>query len=144
MSQAVNDFLYEILGGQGFTFGDDIFLFAGAPTSQQAAGAIRGQCHRIVANAVANASLALKSILSNDNPQLVFLINDSANNVVVFPFKNFAAGAIDTGEGINGVANGSFTITPGNAAIFVASLVQAKRKGGASAGTLNWSAALLS
>lgn len=94
---------------------------------------------------MANAALVMKSILSNDNPGMVFLINDSANTVVVFPFKSFAAGAPDTGESMNGVANASFSITAGNAAIFVASVVQAKRKGGSQGSTpaVNWSAALL-
>jgi hypothetical protein len=146
MSQQNNDYLFEILGTQGFTSGEDIMLFAGAPTSQQGAYPIKGQMHRIVACSVANASLVLKSVLSNDNPQLVFLINDSPNTLVVFPFKSFAAGSPpDVGESVNGVVNGSFSLTSLNAAIFVSSLVQSKRKGGSSGITpaLNWSAALL-
>jgi hypothetical protein len=71
----------------------DIFLFAGADATQQAAYPLKDQVHRIVANSVANAWPALKGIFSNEAPGMVFITNDSANTVVVFPFKNFAAGA---------------------------------------------------
>lgn len=140
MTQANNDFAYEQMGLQGFQAADEIYIFAGAPTSQQAAGAIKGQMHRIVANGTANASLALKSILSSDNPGLVILFNDApSNSVVVFPFKAFGAGATDTAETINGGA--SFTVSAGNFAIFIATPIATKRKGG-TASTLNWQAQL--
>ncbi len=142
MSQALNDYLYEILGTQGFPFGEDIALFAGASTTIGGAYPIKSQCHRITQNAVANAALALKSILSNENPQLVFLINEAPNTVVIFPFKAIAAGAIDTAETVNGAQTG-ISLTTLNAAIFVSSLVQVKRKGGATGLTLNWSATIL-
>lgn len=145
MSALNNDYLYEILGGQGFAAGDDIVLPAGSGTTQATAGVIvKGQLHRVTVS-IANAAMLLKSVLSNDNPQLVFVINDTPNTVQVFPYKAVAAGAVDTGEAMNGVANAGFSITANNAAIFVSSLVQPKRKGGASGSTpaLNWSAALL-
>ena len=144
MSAQNNDFLYDQLGNQGFAAGEEIYLFAGAPTSQQAAYPIKSQLHRVILNAVANASLVLKSILSNDNPGMVFIINDGANSVVVFPFKAFGGGATDTAETINGGA--SFSITAGNAAVLIASTPQTRRKGGvgSSAPPLNWQAALLS
>jgi hypothetical protein len=145
MSALNNDYLIEQLANQGFSESENIFIPASAPTTQQPAGPVKGQFHRIVANGTSGASLMLKSILSNDNPGMVWLVNDSANNVSVFPFKNFAGGATDTGESMNGVANASFSVTAGNAAIFIASLVHPKRKGGTSGSTpsLNWSAALL-
>jgi hypothetical protein len=142
MSQATNDYLYEILGTQGFPFGEDLAFFAGASITIGGAYPIKSQCHRIVQNAVANAALMLKSILSNDNPQLVFLINESPNTAVIFPFKNFAAGAIDTTETVNGVQTG-FSLTTLNSVILVSSLVQVKRKGGSQVATLNWSASLI-
>ena len=61
MSQAVNDFLYEILGAQGYAFGDDIMIFAGAPLTQGLALPIKSQCHRVTVNKVANAALGLKA-----------------------------------------------------------------------------------
>lgn len=144
MSTLNNDYLLEQLAAQGFPQGEEIFLPTGSLTTQQGGYPVKGQCHHITFCNVASAALVLKSILSNDNPGMVFLINDSANTVVVFPFKSFGTGATDTTETVNGGA--SFSVTASNAAIFIASLVQTKRKGGSSGTTpaLNWSAALLS
>jgi len=146
MSALNNDYLYEILGSQGFAAGDDIALPAGSGTTQATASIVaKGQLHRVTVS-IASAAILLKSVLSNDNPQIVFIINDTGNTVQVFPYKAIGAGATDTGEAMNGVANAAFSITANNAAIFVSSLVQPKRKGGSSGSTpaLNWSAALLS
>jgi hypothetical protein len=147
MTQLTNDYIYEISGSQGFFFGDDIFIGAGAGTTISNGIALKGQAHRIVNNGVnvtANASLQLKSILSNDNPQLVIVINDSNQAVVVFPFKAVAGGAADTAENINGAQTG-FSIAATTSAVFWSSLVQTKRKGGSGgANSLNWSAATFS
>lgn len=144
MSQINNDYLIEQLANQGFTFGEEIALFAGAGTTAVTGYPVKDQCHHVTTCSVASAALVLKSIMSNDNPGMVFIVNDSANTIVVFPFKASAAGAVDNVELING-ATGGFAITSLNSAIFTASLVQQKRKGGAGGTTpeLNWSAALL-
>lgn len=146
MSALNNDYLWEVLGLQGFTSGDDIVLPAGSGITQATASAVaKGQLHRVTVS-IANAAIQLRSILENDNPQLVFIVNDTANTVQVFPHKAIGGGATDTGESMNGVANAAFNITANNSAIFVSSLVQPKRKGGGTGSTpaLNWSAALLS
>lgn len=143
MSQAINDAAFEQWGLQGYTAGDEIWIGAGAPTSQQAALPIKGQMHRIIACGTNGASLVLKSILSSDNPGVVIIFNDTLNGVAVFPFKAFGTGAIDTTESMNGTQNASFTVSPISYAIFVASPVAVKRKGGATP-LVNWSAVLVS
>lgn len=144
MSTLNNDYILEQLAVQGFVQGEEIYLPTGSLTTQQGGYPVKGQLHHITFCNVANASLVMKSIMSNDNPGMVFLINDSANTVVVFPFKAFGTGATDTAETVNGGA--SFSVTSNNAAVFISSLVQPKRKGGSSGSTpsLNWVAALLS
>jgi hypothetical protein len=141
MTQITNDYIYEVSGNQGFFFGDDLFIPAGAGTTAVAGVPLKGQAHRIIANKTANAALTLKSILSNDNPQIVIVVNDDPTNAVkVFPFT----GGTDTGENINGVNTG-FTIGAVTSAVFWSSLVQTKRKGGSGgANALNWSAATFS
>lgn len=142
MSQLNNDALYEALSANGFSFGDDFFFFAGAPTTQAGGASFKSEVHRVAANAVANAAMVLKSLLSNDANLFSSLINDSPNTVTVFPAKQAAS---LPQESMNGVANASFAVTAGNSAIFIGTPVQIKRKGGTSGGgTLNWAAALIS
>jgi|SRR5215813_2230463 len=136
MAQLTNDALIEILVSNGETLGDDIFLFAGASVAQAGGYPVKSSVHRVVGNAVANASLTMESLLSNVAASLVWIINDSANAVAVFSFP---------GEKMAGALNGSFAVTAGNAGVFVAIPVLIKRKGGSSGGgTLNWSPALIS
>lgn len=136
MAQLTNDALYEILAADAWPIGDDIYLFAGAPTSQSGGGPVKGCVHRIVLNNQAAAALVMKSILSNDCPQMVWILNDGAQAAAVFCFP---------GEKMNGSANGSFSVTAGNAAVFAAIPTQIKRKGGGSGGgTLDWRPALIS
>ena len=146
MTQITNDYIYEILGTQGFAFGDDIFIPSGASTTEATAIPIKSQCHRIIANGTSTAALAMKSILSNDNPQIVVIINeDPTNGVAIFPFKATASGAVDTAETINGVTT-AFTLAAATTAVFFSSLVMIKLKGGKNSTTpaLNWSAATFS
>lgn len=140
MTQLTNDSLFEQLAEIGFTLGEQIYLFAGAPTTQAAGAPVKGALHEIVVNNQAGAALVMKSILSNDAPSFVFLINQGAQAVSVFPFKQPAGSQ----ESMNGVANASFSVTAGNAAIFMSVPVLLKRKGSGSGGTLDWRAALLS
>lgn len=144
MTQLTNDYIYEIIGNQQIPYGEDIMIPAGAGTTQQTGYPVKGQSHRImnVGTGTASAALVMKSILSLDNPQLVILINDSTQTVVVFPFKAFGVGAIDTAETINGGA--SLSIPTLTSAVFWSSVVQTKRKGGPTVNTLNWSAATFS
>lgn len=142
MTQITNDYIYEICGGQGFSEGDNISLFAGAGLTASTGYPIRAQLHRVT-TAIANAALVLPSIMTNaDNAPLIIIVNDSAQTVKVFPFLGPSP---DNTENINGVATG-FSITSVTSAVFFASLVQLKRKGGSGSTTpaLNWSAALFS
>jgi hypothetical protein len=135
MSALTNDALYEQLAADGWPVGDDLFFGAAAPTTQALGAPIRASAHRVTANGTANASATLKSLLSNEAPGMVWLINDGAQTVAVF---------CAAGEKMNGVANASFAVTAGNAAVFVPIPTQVKRKGGTSGGgTLNWSSALI-
>lgn len=144
MTQLTNDYIYEIIGNQQFPYGEDIVIGTGAATTQTgAAYPIKSQCHRIISCGTSGAALMMRSILSLDNPQLVILINDSANSVNIFPFKAFGVGAIDTAENINGAAT-AFPVGSLTSAVFWASLVQTKRKGSATVNALNWSAATFS
>jgi hypothetical protein len=136
MAALTNDALLETLAIDGWPVGDEIFIPAGAATTQAGGLAFKASAHRVTANGTANASMTMRSLLSNDAPPMAWLINDSANTVAVF---------CAAGEKMNGGANGSFSVTAGNAAVFIAIPVQIKRKGGASGGgTLDWRAALIS
>jgi hypothetical protein len=136
MSALTNDALYEQLAADGWPVGDDLFFGAAAPTTQALGAPLRASAHRVTANGTANASATLKSILSNEAPGIVWVINDGANTVAVFPAA---------GEKTNGTLNASFAVTAGNAAVFVPVPTQVKRKGGTSGGgTLDWRAALIS
>jgi hypothetical protein len=136
-----NDALLEQLcETYGIGAGEEIYLFAGAPTTQAGGGAVKGQLHRIVVNNVANAALVMKSILSNDAPSFVWILNDGAQSVNVFPFT----GGTDNAEKMNGVANASQAVAAGQAALFMSIPVQIKKKGGTSGGgTFDWRAAIL-
>ena len=143
MTALTNDSIWEIMGTQGYTAGDDIVIPAGASTtitSPPPGTVLRGQLHRVTVNATANAAVQMRSILSNDNPQVVVVVNDSTNAIVLFPFKAIGAGATDTAENING-GQGGFTVASNASAVLFASLAQTKRKGSGTANTLNWSAA---
>jgi hypothetical protein len=136
MSAATNDSLLEALAGDGWPLGDEVFIAAGAGTTQAAGLAFRSSAMRVIGNGTANASMTLKSLVSNDAPGIFWLINESANNIAVFPFS---------GEKMNTVANAAFSVTAGNAAVFVPTPPQIKRKGGTSGGgSLNWAASLIS
>jgi hypothetical protein len=135
MAALTNDALLEALAADGWPVGDEVFIPAAAGTTQAAGLPFKSAAHRVTANGTASASMTLKSLLSNEAPGLVWLINDSANTVAVFPFA---------GEKMIGVANASFLVTAGNAAVFVAIPVQIKRKGGTSGGgTTDWRASLI-
>ena len=136
MSALTNDALLEILSEDGWPVSDEIFIAAGAGTTQAAGFPVKGSCHRIVANATASAALTMRSVKSQEAPSMVWLLNDSANTIVVF---------CAAGDNMNGVANASFSITAGNAAVFARVPAQVKRKGGTSGGgTLDWRSALIS
>ncbi len=140
MTTLTNDALLEQLcETYGIAASEELYLFAGASTAQ-GAGPVKGQLHRIVVNNVANAALTMKSILSNDAPSFVWIINDGAQSVNVFPFT----GGTDTAEKMNGVANASQAVAAGQAALFMSIPVQIKKKGGTSGGgTFDWRAAIL-
>ena len=136
MAQVTNDALLEALAADGWPLGDEVFIGGAGGTTQAAGLSFKSAAHRVIANGTVSAAMTLKSLLSNEVPGIVWLINDSANTVAVFCFA---------GEKMNGVANASFAVTAGNAAVFIPIPVQIKRKGGASGGaTLNWSAVLIS
>ena len=135
MSQLNNDALLEILSEDGWPQGDEFQIFAGAGTTQAAALRLKSASHRVVKNLTANAALVLGQISSGEPPSMAWVINDSGNTVNVFCWP---------GESMNGVANASFAVTAGNAAVFFRVPAQIKRKGGTSGGgSLNWSSALL-
>lgn len=136
MAALTNDALLECLAADGWPLGDEIFIPSGAGTTQAAGLPFKSSAMRITANATANAAITLKSLLSNDAPTMCWVINDGANAVAVFPFS---------GEKTNGASNTAFSVTAGNAAVFVAVPAQVKRKGGTSGGgTLDWRCALIS
>jgi len=135
VTQLTNDALYEQLGSDGYAVGDDIFIFAGAPIVQAGAVAVKAQVHRVVKNLTVNAALIMRSKLTNDAPPFAWLLNDGANDIRVYAF---------VGELMNGTLNNFFTVTAGNAALFVGIPTQLKRKGGfVVAGTLDWRPALI-
>ena len=141
MTALTNDYIWEIMGTQGYTAGDDIVIGAGAPTTITNGPSIKGQLHRVIVNGTAGGAVQMRSILSNDNPQVVVIVNDSANSINVFPYKAIGAGATDTTENING-GQAAFAVASNQSACFFASLAQIKRKGQSTPNALNWSAAV--
>ena len=109
------------LGRLGFSLDDD--KTAGTASSQSGANAITGQVTRVT-SAVANGSMILRSILTSDAPNLCFVVNDSAQAIVLYPFS---------GENMNGSANAGLTIAAG--AFAVCSRVKS---------TLDWRSAVIS
>jgi hypothetical protein len=69
---------------------------------------IIGPATRVVTS-IASGKLMLKSIASGEAVEPMFVINDSPNTILVFPF---------TGEFQNGVANASLSIATGKSAVF--------------------------
>lgn len=116
-----NTALIGHLGREGYSLDDA--KTAGTASSQSGANAITSQCSRIT-SAVANGSMILRSILSNDCPDMCFVINDSAQAIKVFAFA---------GENVNGSLNASLTIAAGAFGLF--SRIKS---------TLDWRAAAIS
>ncbi len=126
-----NDALLYNLGLTGFPVYDDVFI-ATAQITQALSVPVFGELTRVV-SAPANGALILKSLLSNDAPPLVFVVNDSAQTIVVFCFK---------GENLNGSLNGSLSIPSGQSGIFVR-VPPTAAKGGAGVGTTDWRSAAI-
>jgi hypothetical protein len=83
---------------------------AGGPAAAQATALpLLGEMNRVTV-AAANASYILKSIRSSEASTIVFLVNDSANSVNIYPA---------VGENMNGVANAAFAVPAGQSGICV-------------------------
>lgn len=126
-----NDSLLEALGQEGYTIYDG--LAAPNASSQNTATKLIGQACRVTTS-VANGSLILPSILSNEASPLVYVINDSPNAVLVYPFLSSV-----TPEKMNTTNNASLSIPAGGWGHFIKTPAQTK-KGGGTQGTINWSA----
>jgi hypothetical protein len=136
MTALTNDAILEILSEDGWPVSDDIFIPAGAGTTQAAGLPVKGSCHRVAGNGTATAALTLKSVKSGEAPSMVWIINDDPTNSV----KVFCA----AGDSMNGAGNGSLTIAAVTAAVFARVPAQVKRKGGTSGGgTLDWRASTI-
>jgi len=101
-----------------------------ATATQTGAIALVGELHRVT-KAVSTGSFILKSLISNEAPPLVFVVNDSAQTINVYP---------TVGETMNGVANAAFQITTGTSGIFIAIPTAHLAKG---ASSVDWRAALI-
>jgi hypothetical protein len=122
-----NDALLYNLGIDAFPVTDD--QVAG---SASVGTSIIGAVFRVISS-VASGVVQLKSSVSNEAQPLVFVINDSANTIVLKPF---------TGESLGGVTNGTLNIPAGQSAIAIRVPVQIV-KGGGGGGTLDWRAAVI-
>jgi hypothetical protein len=101
-------------------------LTAGAAATQNGAPLLIGELCRCT-SAVGTGSFMLKSLLTEDGPPLVFVVNDSANTINVYPF---------VGEKINGGTNTALAIPAGQSGIFI-SVPNAK------GATLDWRSAVI-
>lgn len=107
----VNVSLKSNLAGTAVAFVDNL---AGAANNAQAgATPLISEVNRVTKSTASLNSFILKSILSGDASVLIFVLNDSANTINVFPF---------VGENQNGVANAGLAIAAGAAGVF--SMVQ--------------------
>lgn len=101
-----NTALMGHLGRMGFTVDDD--KSAGTASSQSGANALLSAASRVTV-AAANGSLVLKSILSEEAPPIVFVLNDSGQTIKVYAAPN---------DNMNGSANGSLSIADGGFGFF--------------------------
>lgn len=113
-----NDALLVNLGLNQFPVYDNL---NSSVTAQGTATRLLGAVNRVT-TAAANGSFVLPSLVSLEaDSGLIFVINDSAQTIKVFPF---------TGETNGGVANASLSIPTGQSGIFVAVTAAKTAKGG--------------
>jgi hypothetical protein len=129
MSQT-NDALLYNLALSGFPVNDNI----SCPNASSQATATRATGDAVrVTNSVANGSMILPSILSQEAPPLIFVINDSPNAIKVYPFLSTVSP-----ESMNTTNNAALTIAAGGWGMFV-KIPPLTQKGGGTQGTSNWS-----
>jgi hypothetical protein len=107
------------LARHGFSLDDN--LLGGALAAQAGATSLTRNVSRCTKSSAATASFILRDILTNDTDSIVWVINDSANSINVYPF---------VGQNINGSLNTALAVAAGGFAFF--SRIQA---------TLDWRAA---
>lgn len=105
-------------------------LYSTVAAAQAAAPILPSQLNRVV-KAVSTGSFVLRSLATEDAPPIVFVVNESAATINIYPF---------IGETMNGSLNGAFQITTGTSGIFVA-IGTSQIPQGASA--VDWRAALI-
>ncbi len=127
MSVANTALLYN-LGLLAFPVVDNLSSTVAA--AQAGATALVGELHRVT-KAASTGSFILKSLTSEEAPPLVFVVNDSAQTINVYP---------TVGETMNGGANTAFQITAGTSGIFIAISTAQLAKG---ASSVDWRAALI-
>lgn len=116
---ATNTTLMGHLARHGFTLDDN--RSGGALAAQAGAAPITRNVTRCTISSAATASFILRDILTNDTDSMMWVINDSANSINVYPF---------VGQNINGALNTALAVAAGGFAFF--SRIQA---------TLDWRAA---
>lgn len=103
-----NDALLVTLGQNQFPVYDG--LVSSVAAAQAGATRLTGNVNRIT-KAVSTGSFILPQMATGEaDSSLVFVINDSANSIDIFPF---------VGETINGSANASFAVGAGTSAICI-------------------------
>jgi hypothetical protein len=125
---AGNDAVLNALGLDAFQQ-TDVFL---TTTTQATAVPVIGSLVRVI-KSPANGAMVMKSNVGLDLAILTFIVNDSANTVVIFS-------AI--GESLGGSTNGSISIPSGQSAVLVKVPAQVQ-KGGGSPGALDIRAGLI-
>lgn len=81
---------------------------AGTASSQTGANAITSQLSRIT-SAIANGSVILQDMLTNVAPSIIWVLNDSANTIQVYPYS---------GQNVNGSLNTPLAIAAGGFGFF--------------------------
>lgn len=112
-----NDALLIALGQNGFPVLDD----QSAPnTTQATATRVTGQVTRFIVVPASGAAV-LPALISLEAQSIVFVINDGANALAVFPA---------TGDTRNGTLNSSLSVPAGQSAIFIKVQAASVGKGG--------------
>jgi|SRR5579883_1934261 len=124
-----NDSLLANLALQGFAVTDNQ---AAQNTAQATGTSIVGDLFRVT-TAVNNGACVLKSSISNEASPLVFVVNDSASTIKVYPA---------VGESMGGTTNASLSIPSGQSGIFVRVPPQVQR-GGGGGGNGDWRNAVI-
>lgn len=109
-SNTNNALLSALRGPWPSLVNDDIFIAAGVTTQAAATAVARSGANRVVSAPSGGAILLPAMLNADEGGDIVFVINDSANSINVFPMP---------GETMLGAANAAFAVAAGAFGMFL-------------------------